>query len=276
MKNEPDCSSSSSSTPISQKRNQTQTLPKMRVQPKPKESVVKRKDMNSNNSREDYYLNEKLSTIKVPTTDLPLLDKTEKKFCSKSRLYIGNLPPKIIEEKVTDLFKKYGEVNDAFINDSKNFAFLKMDYYINALKAKNELNGYIFNGKSLIVRFAQPPSVLVKNLPLNITDELLHLGFSVFGEIEHCSIVVDAFGKPTGKGIIIFAKKGSAILAKKRCAENSFFLTSSLKPIILEDYEPFNDVDGFSERQVRINFIVICKLSSSRFDTCRRYFCHTS
>lgn len=251
LKSEPDCSSSSSSTPVSQKRNHNSKFPKSQNLPKLKESIAKRKDINSGGrDRDDYYLNERLSSIKVPTIDLPPLEKSEKKFACKSRLYIGNLPPKAAEEQITDLFKKYGEIDDVFINDSKSFAFLKMDYYFNAFKAKTELNGYILNGRSLVVKFAQIPSVLVKNLPVNVSDELLCLAFSVFGEVEHCNVVVDSYGKPTGKGIVHFAKKGSAILAKKRCTENPFFLTSSLKPVIVDDYEPLNDLDGYTEKQV--------------------------
>lgn len=256
-KNEADCSTSSSTTIIAaSKISKNNKFIKPRLSSK--EHNVKRNDSgtSSNNSREDFYLNEKLACIKAPTVDLTPLDKTERKFSSKSRLYIGNLPPKVAEDSVTKLFAKYGEVTDVFVNDAKNFAFLKMDYYINALKAKTELNGYNFNGKYLVVRFAQTASIFIENLPSNVSDELLQLAFSAFGDVEHCTVVVDTYGKPTGKGIVHFAKRGSASLAKKRCAENSFFLTSSLKPVIVEDYEPISDMDGYAERQVSTLTIV--------------------
>lgn len=249
MKNEPDCSTSS--TTVSKKKNQNPPFPKTRMSSHlNKENNAKRKEV-SGTSREDFYINERLALVKVPTIDLSPLNKLEKKFSGKCRLYIGNLPQKVTEEVITNLFKKYGEVDDIFVNNPRNFAFLKLDYYVNALKAKTELNNYNLNGKNLIVRWAHPASILVQNLSSHVSDELLHLAFSIFGEVEHCGVVVDNFGKPTGKAVVCFAKKGSALLAKKKCAENSFFLTSSLRPVILEDYEPFNDLDGFSEKQVR-------------------------
>lgn len=247
LKIEADCSSST--TPVSSTQK---VKPRSILQ----ESFVNRnKPLNdasaSSSCRNDYfYLKEKLACIKVPTVDLPPLDKTERKFSSRSRLYIGNLPPKVTQESIAKLFAKYSEIRDVFINETKNFAFVKLDYYINALKAKTELNGYIFNGKHLTVRFAQGASILVKHLPPNVSDELLNLAFSAFGDVEYCNVVIDPYGKPTNRGIVYFAKRGSAILAKKVCEDHSFFITSSLKPVVVEDYEPMNDLDGYAERQV--------------------------
>lgn len=62
---------------------------------------------------------------------------------------------------------------------------------------------------------------------------------------------MDDRGKPTGEGLIEFSRKSGAVFAIRKCSESCFFITSSLKPLIVENYEILDEVDGFPEK----NFI---------------------
>lgn len=243
-KPEPDCSTSTG-TDVSNSFHAKYVKTKQN-----KSAVYKMKDQRTN-SKEDSYINEKLACIAGPTVDLPTLKQIEQKFSGRSRIYIGNLHTKVTEEDIDSLFKRFGETSDIFLNTNKNFGFIKLDYYVNALRAKTELNGYNLKGRNLIIRFAHPASIMVKNLPPFVSDELLHLSFSIFGEIERCLVIIDDRGKSIGKGIVQYVKKYSAVAAVSHCSENCFFLTSLLKPVVVENYEPFNDIDGFPESLVR-------------------------
>lgn len=59
------------------------------------------------------------------TYELPQKDNTEKKFSSRCRLYVGNLV-EVTDEEVKEMFKKYGEVNECFVNREKMFAFVRL------------------------------------------------------------------------------------------------------------------------------------------------------
>jgi len=203
---------------------------------------------------QDRFINEKLKELAGPSHDLPTVDNISKKFTSRSRLYIGNLPPDTPDEEISKLFEPYGEVNELFVNKEKHFAFIRLDYHFNAEKAKNELNGTMFKGKVLKVRFSPNGStVKVKNLDEYVTNELLHAAFSVFGEIERCVVIVDDRGKSLGEGLVEFQRKNSALSAIRKCSENCYFLTSTLRPALVEMYEANDEIDGNSEKMVRKN-----------------------
>ncbi len=79
----------------------------------------------------------------------------------------------------------------------------------------------------LRVRFATHGAALkVRYLNQWVTNELLHKAFSMFGEVERAVVVVDDRGKPTGDGIVEFARKPGAQAALKRISEGVFMLTS--------------------------------------------------
>lgn len=109
----------------------------------------------------------------------------------------------------------------------------------------------MLKGKSLKIRFAPNGSTIkVKNLTQHVTNELLHLAFSVFGEIDRAYVVVDDRGKPVGEGVVEYVRKGCALNAVRRCTEGCFFVTSSLRPCIVELYEPADDSDGYPEKAI--------------------------
>lgn len=196
-------------------------------------------------------INERLCAIGGPTYELPAIDMAEKKFSGRNRLFIGNLATDVTEEEVVEMFKPFGETSELFINREKSFGFIRLDFHANAEKAKRELDGTTVKGRPLKVRFApNSATIKVKNLGQFVTNELLHLAFSVFGEIERSVVIVDDRGKSTGEGIVEFVRKPNAQLALKSCHEGCFFLTSSLRPVIAELHEQIDDTDGLPEKNL--------------------------
>ncbi|KAF2879187.1 hypothetical protein ILUMI_26987 [Ignelater luminosus] len=203
------------------------------------------------NRNPDDRLNEKVAQLSGPTFDLQPIDTSERRFSGRSRLYIGNIAAEVTEEELNDLFKQFGETNELFVNKEKNFGFIRLDFHASAEKAKRELDGTMLKGRSLKIRFAPNGStVKVKNLIPFVSNELLQYAFGVFGEIERSSVIVDDRGKSTGEGIIEYARKGSAALAIRKCTESCYFLTASLRPVIVEPYEIVDDTDGYPDKSI--------------------------
>jgi len=193
----------------------------------------------------------RLQEIQGPTHELPPVDASEKQFSGRSRLYIGNIQPGVTEESLKEDLTKFGEVGEMFYNAEKHFAFLRMDYRENADKAKRELDGKMNNGKPMKVRFAPHQGALkIKNLGPWVSNELLHRSFSVFGELERAQVLVDDRGRSKGEGIVEYERKPSAMDALRRCSEGAFFLTSSLRPVIVELVEETDDEDGLQEKNL--------------------------
>jgi len=193
----------------------------------------------------------RLQEIQGPTHELPPVDASEKQFSGRSRLYIGNIQPGVTEDSLKEDLSKFGEVGEMFYNAEKHFAFLRMDYRENADKAKRELDGKMSNGKAMKVRFAPHQGALkVKNLGPWVSNELLHRAFSVFGDLERAQVLVDDRGRSKGEGIVEYERKPSAMDALRRCSEGAFFLTSSLRPVIVELVEETDDEDGLQEKNL--------------------------
>ncbi|KAJ8955475.1 hypothetical protein NQ318_003575 [Aromia moschata] len=183
---------------------------------------------------EDKF-NERVQQLSGPTFDIPAVPMAEKKFNGRNRLYIA------IAWRNCQIF----------LNKEKNFGFIKMDYHSNAEKAKRELDGTVLKSRNLKIRFApNSATIKVKNLTPYVSNELLHYAFSVFGEIEKATVTVDERGKPTGEGIIDFTRKGSALHAIRKCAEGCYFLTGSLRPVIVESFEIVDDIDGYPDKNL--------------------------
>ncbi len=77
------------------------------------------------------------------------------------KLYVGNLPYRVSESELQELFGQYGEVHSVnLINDrdtgrAKGFGFVEMDDE-GAKKAIEELNGKQFGGRDIKVNEARP------------------------------------------------------------------------------------------------------------------------
>ncbi|GBP55577.1 Hrp65 protein [Eumeta japonica] len=201
--------------------------------------------------REEQMLANKLKELAGPLVDLPPLEQEEVKFNGRSRLYIGNLTSDVTEEEIQNLFSAFGETAELFINKEKNFGFIKLDYRMNAEKAKRELDGKMRNGRPLRVRFAPHNSaVRIRNLPPFVSNELLYKAFEIFGKIERAYVRVDERGKTLGEGVVEYARKPSALAAIRNCTEKCFFLTSSLRPVIVENFEEPDEFDGYPEKNL--------------------------
>lgn len=76
------------------------------------------------------------------------------------------------------------------------------------------------------------------------------MAFSVFGEVDRAVVIVDDRGKATGEGIVEFARKNSAQFAIRKCCEGCFFITSGLRPVMVDSYEALDDIDGLPEKTI--------------------------
>ena len=77
------------------------------------------------------------------------------------------------------------------------------------------------------MRFAAHSAALrVRYLSPSVSNEILAETFSMFGEVERAIVAVDDKGKPTGEGIVEFARKPAAMTALKRIGEGVFLMTA--------------------------------------------------
>lgn len=77
-------------------------------------------------------------------------------------IYVANVSFKATDGDLKELFEEYGDVSSAkIITDketqrSRGFAFVEMSDADSAKRAINELNGFNFQGKDLVVNEARP------------------------------------------------------------------------------------------------------------------------
>ncbi|KFB41515.1 AGAP003794-PB-like protein [Anopheles sinensis] len=200
---------------------------------------------------EAFFINEKLRMLAGPLLDIPPIEAQEAKFSGRNRLYVGNLTNDVTEEELVEMFKPFGEIHEVFMNKEKNYAFVRVDFFSNAENAKRELDGTMRKNRVLRVRFApNATAIRVKNLTPYVTNELLYKAFEVFGPLERAVVQVDERGKPTGEGIVEFKNKPGAMAAIRYCTEKCYFLTSSLRPVIVEPYTYQDDNDGLPEKSL--------------------------
>ena len=74
-----------------------------------------------------------------------------------SKLYVGNITYSATNAQLEELFSSYGEVKSVNIIDGKGFGFVEMGSTEEAEKAKEALNGFDFQGRTLKVDEARPP-----------------------------------------------------------------------------------------------------------------------
>jgi RNA recognition motif-containing protein len=68
-----------------------------------------------------------------------------------SKLFVGNLSYSVTEEQLKELFSTHGTVVDVRIIGDKGFGFVEMSNQAEAENAKNELDGFNFDGRNLRV-----------------------------------------------------------------------------------------------------------------------------
>lgn len=76
---------------------------------------------------------------------------------SGNKLYVGNITYSVTSNQIQELFSTYGEVKNVNIIDGKGFGFVEMGSGDEADKAKEALNGFEFQGRTLKVDEARPP-----------------------------------------------------------------------------------------------------------------------
>jgi RNA recognition motif-containing protein len=76
------------------------------------------------------------------------------------KLFVGNLSHCVAAaeeaEQLRILFSDFGEVEGVNIIKGKRYGFVEMSSQSEALKAKKELNDYVFNGSTLTVNEVRP------------------------------------------------------------------------------------------------------------------------
>eukprot|EP00898_Chlorokybus_atmophyticus_P000380 jgi/Chlat1/1342/Chrsp119S01773 len=172
-------------------------------------------------------------------------DPAARRFSNRCKLFVGNLHADVIEDDLRSLFGKYGEIGECIIQrkeggQSRGFGFVKLDYASNAEKAKSEMSGKIFRGRSLVVKSAVSNTVLwVGNLGPTVTNEVLAHAFSQFGELERAVAVVDPLTKRSrGYGFVEFSKHGVAARVLQMLIEKPFLIGGWPRP------------EGLSEREL--------------------------
>ncbi len=79
-----------------------------------------------------------------------------------AKLYVGNLPYSVTEEKLQEHFARHGSVvsariiTDKFSGRSKGFGFVEMGSSEEAERAAAALNGTEFEGRTIVVSEARP------------------------------------------------------------------------------------------------------------------------
>ena len=79
-----------------------------------------------------------------------------------TKLFIGGIPFSLTNEKLKELFEKYGTVSsaqiimDKYTNQSKGFAFVEMPNDTEAQTAIKELDGFGLEGRKIGVSVARP------------------------------------------------------------------------------------------------------------------------
>jgi len=79
-----------------------------------------------------------------------------------NKLYVGNLPYNVTNEKLSEMFSEVGEVASAVVitdrqtGRSKGFGFVEYGNEADAKKAVETFNGKDFDGRALVVNEARP------------------------------------------------------------------------------------------------------------------------
>lgn len=79
-----------------------------------------------------------------------------------TKLFIGGIPFSLTNEKLKELFEKYGTVSsaqiimDKYTNQSKGFAFVEMSDDNEAQEAIKQLDGFAIEGRKIGVSVAKP------------------------------------------------------------------------------------------------------------------------
>jgi len=160
-----------------------------------------------------------------------------------TNVYIKNLDEGVSEEKLCEMFAKFGKLRNAVVmrdegNKSKGFGFVNYENYDDAKRAVDEMNGRDINGKALYCGRAQKKAereselrakfeqlkaerlakyqgvnLYIKNLEDDWDDEKLKTEFSAFGNITSAKVMRDEKGLSRGFGFVCFSAPEEATRA---------------------------------------------------------------
>jgi len=167
-------------------------------------------------------------------------DEPEEKW---TNIYVKHLDKSFDEEKVRQMFEKYGPITSAVImrdenGESKGFGFVNFEKHEDAEEAIKELNEKEIDGKTIYVGRAQKKSererelkdmflkiqrerlskyqgvnLYVKNLDESVDDEKLRQEFSACGTITSAKVMTDDKNVSKGFGFVCFATPEEATKA---------------------------------------------------------------
>lgn len=168
------------------------------------------------------------------------LGEKAKKF---TNVYIKNFGDDLSEEKLTEIFSKFGKItsfkvmSDEGTGRAKGFGFVSFEDSESAEKAVDDLNGTEMNGKTLFVGRAQKKAerqqelkkkfeqlklerlnryqgvnLYVKNLDDSIDDERLRKEFAPYGTITSARVMCED-GRSKGFGFVCFSSPEEATKA---------------------------------------------------------------
>jgi len=169
------------------------------------------------------------------------LGEKAKKF---TNVYVKNFGEELGDEKLKELFSKYGKITSYKVimsdGDSKNkgFGFVSFEDSEAAEKAVEDLNGFELAGKTLYVGRAQKKAerqqelkkkfellklerlnryqgvnLYVKNLDDTIDDEILRKEFAPYGTITSAKVMCCEEGRSKGFGFVCFSSPEEATKA---------------------------------------------------------------
>ncbi|KAL8149961.1 hypothetical protein AgCh_006828 [Apium graveolens] len=146
-------------------------------------------------------------------------------------VFVKNLNESVDNAKLKELFQKFGNILSCKVAmsegaKSKGFGFVQFEQEDSAHAAIEKLNGTVFEGKQLYVgKFLRKSdrtssgahdkytNLYVKNLDLEINEELLKEKFSEFGKIASLVISKDENGNSKGFGFVNFDSPDDARVA---------------------------------------------------------------
>ncbi|KAK1281794.1 putative polyadenylate-binding protein [Acorus calamus] len=173
-------------------------------------------------------------------------------------LFVKNLNESIDNVGLHDIFSKFGSILSCKVatfpdGKSKGYGFVQFDTQNAANAAIDDLNGSVVEGKQIYVGHfikksermlhgseATYTNLYMKNLDLEVAEEILWEKFSEFGKITNLTIVKDDNGNSRGFGFVNFdnpedAKKAMEAMNGKKLGSKALYVARAQKKVEREE-----------------------------------------